>query len=100
MTREISLTVNERPIALDYFVQGFVDHTVGGMLGALEGTGEIRNLELTVDGNQVTIDLNHAVIPTNPFVSTIIRNTVAGMMSSLEGVEAPIQRVRLRIAHS
>lgn len=100
MTREVSLLINEKPVCLDYFVQSFIDHTVGGMLEALEGTGEIRNLELTIDGHQVTINLNHAVVATNPFVSAIIRNTVTGMVSSLKGVEATIQNIRLRITHS
>ncbi len=100
MTKQISLTVNEKPVVLDYFVQGFIDHTVSGMLEALEGTGEINNLELVIEGGEVNIDLNHTAVPANPFVSSIIRNTMAGLVSSLKGVEGPMRRMRLHISHS
>ena len=86
MTRQVSLSVNDVPIGLDYFVAGLIDHTIGGMLAALEGTGEIRSLDISIHGDEVTINLNDAVVPINPFVSKIVRNTVAGMVSSLKGV--------------
>jgi len=86
MTRELSLLVNDAPIALDYFVQGFIDHTLGGILAALEGTGEIKTLDVAIEGDEVTINLNNTVVPINPFVNKIIRNTIVGMVSSLKGV--------------
>ncbi len=96
MTRQISLSVNEVPISLDYFVQGFIDHTVSGMLAALEGTGEMERLELTIDKGQVTINLNDAPVPINSFVNKTIGNTITGMLSSLKGV-GQIDRVKLNI---
>ena len=86
MTREVSLLVSGQPITLDYFIQGFIDHTVGGMLASLEGVGTIERVELSIEGDNVTVDLNGAHLPTNPFVSRIIMNTVCGMVSSLKGV--------------
>ena len=86
MTREVSLLVSGQPITLDYFIQGFIDHTVGGMLASLEGVGTIERVELSIEGDNVTVDLNGAHLPTNPFVSRIIMNTVRGMVSSLKGV--------------
>ena len=86
MTRAISLSVNIMPIELDYFVQGFIDHTVSGMISALEGVGEIKILDISVEGDKVTINLNDAMVPINPFVNKIIRNTVVAMVSSLKGV--------------
>jgi len=86
MTRAISLSVNNMPIELDYFVQGFIDHTVSGMISALEGVGEIKILDISVEGDKVTINLNDAMVPINPFVNKIIRNTVVAMVSSLKGV--------------
>jgi len=86
MTRELSLLVNDAPIALDYFAQGFIDHTLGGILAALEGTGEIETLNVAIEDDKVTINLNNAVVPINPFVNKIIRNTIVGMVSSLKGV--------------
>ncbi len=86
MTRQISLLVNDQPIAHDYFVQGFIDHTIDGILAALEGTGEMKSMDASIEGDKVTISVNNAVVPTNPFVSKIIRNTIFGMVSSLKGV--------------
>jgi len=86
MTRQVSLLVNDAPIALDYFVRGFIDHTIGGMLAALEGTGEIEILDISIEDDEVKINLNNAPVPANRFVSKIIRNTIVGMVSSLKGV--------------
>jgi len=86
MTVEISLTVNDTPIQEDYFVQSFIDHTVSGMIEALEGTGEIKDLNLSIDGDKVTINLNGVAVPINDFVSKIIRSTIIGMVSVLKGV--------------
>ena len=95
-TRQVSLSVNDVPIEIDYFVQEFIDHTVGGILAALEGTGEIKRLELSIEGAKVTINLNNALVPINPFVNKIIRNTIAGMVSSLKGV-SEINRLNISI---
>jgi hypothetical protein len=86
MTREVNLSVNDQPITVDYFVRGFIDHTVGGMLTSLEGVGIIQRVELSIEGDNITVNLNGAHLPTNPFVIRIIRNTVRGMVSSLKGV--------------
>ena len=86
MTREVSLLVNDQPITLDYFVQGFIDHTVSGMLASLEGVGTIQRAEVSIEGDNVTVNLNGAHLPTKPFVSKIIKNTMLGMVSPLKGV--------------
>jgi len=96
MTREISLTVNGQPIQLDYFVQGFIDHTTSGMMEALEGTGQIGRLKLTINGEEVKININDSWIPVNTFASMIIRSTMAGMLSPLKGVSA-ISKVELNL---
>ncbi len=97
MTRQVSLLVNDVPVPLDYFVEGFIDHTTGGMIAALNGTGEIETLELSIEGDAVAINLNNAVVPINAFVTEIIRNTVAGMVSLLRGV-SEIDRLKINIA--
>lgn len=86
MTRQVTLFVNDGPIQLDYFAQAFIDHTVAGMVEALEGTGPIKNMVLSVDGDKVSIVLNGAPVPTNLFASRIIKNTISGTVSSLKGV--------------
>ena len=96
MTKQLSLSVNDVPIETDYFVEGFIDHVMGGILEALENTGQIKSLDVSIEGDKVTINLNNALVPTNPFVTKIIRNTIIGMVSSLKGV-SEIQRMNIRI---
>ena len=86
MTRQVTLSVNDQPIALDYFVQNFIDHTICGILTSLEGAGEMHDVEVSVEGDNLTINLNNTLLPTNFFVTKIIRNTIVGMVSSLKGV--------------
>jgi len=60
MTRQVSLLVNDQPTELDYFVQGFIDHTTRGILAGLEGTGEfggIENAQVSVRGEAVDISV-------------------------------------------
>ncbi|MFC1903172.1 hypothetical protein ACFLX4_03805 [Chloroflexota bacterium] len=96
MTKEVNLLVNDMPIPLDYFVRGFIDRTTGAMLSTLEGTGEIKTLEISIDGDNIAIILNNAAVPINFFVSKIFRNTIAGMLSPLKGV-GEINKVRINI---
>ena len=86
MTVKLNLSVNDAPIATDYFVEGFIDHTVSGMIEALENTGKITDLDLSMDGDKVTIILNGAAVPINDFVCKIIKATTTGMISTLKGV--------------
>lgn len=86
MTRQIGLSVNGKAIELDYFVQSFVDHTVSGMLEALEGVGQVKTADISIDGEKVAVAVNGAEVPINPFVTKILQNTVIGMVSSLKGV--------------
>ena len=87
MAKEVSLSVNNSPIELEYFVREFIEHVVGGVLSALRGTGPIENLELAIDSaKQVTINLNNAQVPLSPFASEIVGSTIKGMVSTLRGV--------------
>ena len=85
MTKHIALSVNDKPIELSYFLQGFIDHTAGGMVEALEGTGEVKTLDISIEADSVIINLNNTSVPLNPFVSRVIRNTIFGIVSSLKG---------------
>ena len=96
MTRQVSISVNDAPITLDYFVEGFIDHTTGGMIAALEGTGEIETLALSIEGDKVTINLNNAEVRISFFVGKIIRNTITCRVSSLKGV-SEIHKVAISI---
>jgi len=83
---QVSLSVNDTPIELDYFVRGFINDTISGMLASLKGTGEIKNLDIAIEGEKVAINLNDDVLPINLFASEIIRSTIAGIISPLKGV--------------
>ncbi len=86
MTRQVGLLVNGTAIPIDYFVQSFIDHVVGGMLEALEGTGTIETVNLGIKRDAAQIKLNGSVVPINPFVGKIVRSTTLGMVSSLKKV--------------
>lgn len=96
-SREVRLTVNDTPIELDHFVRGYIDHVVKAILASLKGTGEIRGVDLSIEGDHVSIVLNGAAIPLNPFATRIIRATMAGIVSSLKGV-GTIERLHISIA--
>lgn len=96
---EVHLFVNDAPIELDRFVRSYIDHVVEGILASLKGTGEIRGVDLSIEGNQVSIVLNGAAIPLNPFATRIIHATLMGMASSLKGVrgDRAIERMGVSI---
>lgn len=95
-SREIRLTINDAPVELDHFVQGYIDHVVGGILASLKGTGKIKDVDLAIEGDHVSIVLNNAAVPLNPFATRIIRATLVGMVSSLKGL-GTIERMRVGI---
>ena len=95
-SRQVSLSVNDVPIEIDYFVQEFIDHVMGSIIVSLAGTGEIKSLDVSIEGDKVTINLNDAMVPINPFVNKIIRSTIMGMVSSLKGV-SEINRMNISI---
>jgi hypothetical protein len=97
MTVNLSLTVNDASIKTDYFVAGFIDHTVSGMMEALKGTGKIKDLALTIEGDNVVINLNGVPVPTNVFTTRIIKNTMIGMVSDLKGVDGAIKKLSIVI---
>ncbi len=87
MSRRVALSVNNKPIELDYFVQGFIDHITAGIVEALEGTGKIKTLHISIEANEVKITLNNVIVPINTFVSKITKNTIFGLVSSLKGAD-------------
>ncbi len=97
MLEQVELTVNDIPVKLKYFTQGFLEHIVNGILGSLRGTGKIENLELSIDEErQVKLNLNGAVISLTPFANKIISETITGMVSTLKGT-GTINRLNLII---
>ncbi len=102
MTKEIGLVVGGQPVVIDYFVQGFLDHTVRGMLAGLEGSsdfGDIRDARVVVHKDSTEISINGHPVPVNPFVARLVGNTIRGMVSSLKGV-GDTSEVSVAIRHS
>jgi len=96
MTEHINLVVNDQPIELDHFVEGFIENTIDGMLASLKGTEALNSLEIFIEGDGININLNNNPLTTNPFVSKIMINTIAGMVSSLKGV-SEINKVSITV---
>jgi sulfur carrier protein ThiS len=100
MTSQISLSVNDVPIQLDYFVHGYVDHVIGGIVASLKDTRGIESLQLSIDNEgRVTINLNGSVVPISYFPNKIIRSTILGMVSTLKGV-GEVDRLEMTIDRS
>jgi len=98
VSREIRLSVNNMPIELDYFVAGYIDHVVGGILASLKDTGDIKNLELTIDNEGlVEINLNGAEVPLSYFPTELIKSTIVGVVIPLKGVSGSIESLELKI---
>jgi hypothetical protein len=99
MTRKISLSINDTPINLDYFVAGYLDHVTGGIVASLKGAADIKNLELSIDSDGiVAVNLNGDDIPLNFFATEIVKSTVSGMVAPLKGVKGAIEKLELKIA--
>lgn len=45
-SRKVSIYINDVPVEMDYFVQGFMDHVMGGIITSLKSTSPIKNLNL------------------------------------------------------
>ena len=97
MTKQVTLLVNGNPIPLDYFVEAFIDHVTGAIIEALEDTAPIKNLALTIEGEQVSIVLNEQRVRVNVFAAKIIKSTIVGMISVLKGVR-DIQMVQVNLS--
>jgi hypothetical protein len=96
-SKQINLYVNNAPIEMDFFVQGYVDRVISGILLSLKGTCRVRNLDLSVERDVVNINLNGSEVPVNDFVNKIIKNTVLGMVTSLKGV-GEVKKLKIEIS--
>ena len=98
MAKKVTLAVNNVPVNLDYFVSGYVESVVGGIVASLHDTGEIDDLELNIDNEgQISINLNNSDVSLNYFTIEIIRSTVLGMVAPLKGVEGEIDSLQITI---
>jgi hypothetical protein len=99
VSERTTLSVNDVPIKLDYFVEGYLFHVVSGIMASLHDTGEVNELTLNLDNDgQVEIRLNGSPVELKYFPIEIIRSTLLGIVAPLKGVEgAPVERLELTI---
>jgi hypothetical protein len=81
------LEVNNVPAELNPFVDEFLTRTVVGGVSSLKGTGDIQNLKLDLERDDVKIIVNGHELPLTPFPKEIITNTIIGLVSPLKGVD-------------
>jgi len=99
VTRKVNLSVNNMPVNLDYFVENYIDHVVGGIIASLRDTGEINTLELAIDSEgQLTINLNGADVPLKFFPVEIIKSTIEGIVAPLKGIDNVINKLEISIS--
>jgi len=96
-SKKVELSVNYVPVNIEDFVQQFIASVITGILGALKGYREEKDIRLSIDDDVVDITLDSDVIQLNPFVNTFVRNTVIGMVSSLKDV-GQIERLEIIIS--
>lgn len=96
MERQVALWVNGKSVPLNDFVVNFIDHTLSGMLAALKDTGEMKNLELVIEGDRVNIKLNGVKVPLNYFVNGVFKGMIEGMVANMKGI-GEINRVELHL---
>jgi hypothetical protein len=98
MARKVSLAVNNVPINIDYFVRHYLDCIAGGIIASLHDTGEIAELEISLDNTgDVKITLNNSDVSLKPFPVEIIRSTLLGMVAPLKGVDSVVNSLELTI---
>ena len=97
MARTLTLSVNDAPVQVDNFVGKFIDRTVSGIIASLKGTGEIKELTLSIEGDSVSINLNGENVPTNFFASKIIKSTLLGMIAPLKGVSRDVRKLTVSL---
>jgi len=95
--KEVKLSINYMPVQIEGFVRQFIEAVVTGILNSLKMEGEVRDVNLLIDGDTVDITVDNNIIQLNTFVSKFVKNTVIGMVSSLKEV-GQIERLEIRIA--
>ncbi len=93
MTRQVSLTVNDVPIQLDYYVEEVVYHVVSALVRSLRDTGDIHDLVMKAGEGNVEITLNGEPVSLKEFPRLIIKSTLDGMVFHLKGVNGPVEKL-------
>jgi hypothetical protein len=90
------LKVNDRPVAMNNFVEEFLSRTVAGAVASLRGADKIQSLKIYGEKGNIEISVNGTEIPLTPFPSDLISNTLMAMISSLKDV-GDIKSIDIRV---
>ncbi|HJX03644.1 MAG TPA: hypothetical protein VJ488_03690 [Dehalococcoidia bacterium] len=81
------LSVNGVDIAVNDFVESYLANIVVGTVLSLKGVDYLRNIELKLEGTDVSIRVNGEEISLTPFPNDLIAGTIKGLVSSFKGVK-------------
>ncbi len=94
---EASLTVNGNLIELTGFPKEFLIKTAIGSVSSLKKVGEIKNVEIALDGGKVSVTVSGEKIPLSPFPMGIIAGTFSGLVSTLKGVDRKVESFKITV---
>lgn len=83
---ESTLWINSEYVEINAFVEEFLARIVVAAASTLKGTGDVRNLELSLERGDVSLIVNGEEISLTPFPNDIIAKTLIGLVSTLKGV--------------
>ncbi|HEX7364741.1 MAG TPA: hypothetical protein VF366_06235 [Dehalococcoidia bacterium] len=80
------LKINDKPVAMNRFVEEFISHISAGAVASLKGGDKIQNFAIHGEAGNIVISVNGTEIPLTPFPNDLIYNTLIGIISSLKDV--------------
>lgn len=86
MSMKAKLWVDQKPVEMNRFVGDLLGRVVVAVVSALKGTENMREIDIRLEKEEVTVAVNGQSIPLNAFTSEVIANTLRGLVSSLKGV--------------
>ncbi len=86
MSMKAKLWVDQKPVEMNRFVEDLLWRVVVAAVSALKGTENMREIDIRLEKEEVTVAVNGQSIPLNAFTSEVIANTLRGLVSSLKGV--------------
>ena len=90
------LSINGADVAVNDFVESYLANIVVGTALSLKGVDYLRNIELKLEGTDISILVNGEDIALTPFPGDLIAGTIKGLVSSLKGVKG-ISSLHVRV---
>ncbi len=90
------MTVNEKAIEMNAFIEGYVSHIAAGIVQSLKGVDYLSKIDIICDGEEIKIAVNGENISLTPFPNDLISSTLKGMLEPLKGVDE-IKKLRISV---